>query len=125
MDESESNTELRQQIRQIASSFGMFECVSCANAIQSYLVARGIRGKQVRLHTGSARGKYGNIYHDGLQRNISTNGRHVAIALEVGGQEMMFDNIHPEGILRQVWTSSFHCLAVELGSHFEVDEIEF
>ncbi|NJR52598.1 MAG: hypothetical protein HC780_26530 [Leptolyngbyaceae cyanobacterium CSU_1_3] len=125
MDESEFNAELCQQLKQIASNFSMFEYVSCASAIQLHLVARGIRGKQVMLCTGSARGKYGNIYHDGLQRNISTNGRHVAIAVEVGGQEMMFDNIHSAGILRQAWASSFYCLVIELGGCFEVNEVEF
>jgi Papain fold toxin 2 len=117
--------ELRQQITQIASRFQLFECVACAEAIKEFLSQRKIRGKQIRLYTGKAKGKYGNIYHDGLQRNIATNGRHEGITIEIAGQEIVFDNIHHEGISREAWMANFHCLAIDLGSGFEIMEIEF
>lgn len=88
----------RQQITQVASRFGLFECDTCALAIKEFLILKKIQGKQIKLYTGSAKGKYGNIYHDRLGRNIATNGRHEGIAVNIGGQEIVFDNIHHEGI---------------------------
>lgn len=125
MDESSSDTKLRQQITQVASCFQIFECVACAQAIKEFLTQRGIPGKQVRLYTASAKGKYGNIYHDGLQRNIATNGRHEGIAIELEGEEIIFDNIHPERIPRKTWMSNLYCLALDLGGEFEVTEVKF
>nr|WP_293326046.1 papain fold toxin domain-containing protein [Microcoleus sp. PH2017_30_WIL_O_A] len=53
--------ELRQQISEIASKFKLFECNTCALSIQEFLIQRGISGKKVKIYTGSAKGKYGNI----------------------------------------------------------------
>jgi Papain fold toxin 2 len=117
--------ELRQQITQIASRFQLFECVDCAKALTEFLTQRGIRGKHIKLYTGKAKGKYGNIYHDGLQRNIATNGRHEGILIEIAGQEIVFDNIHHQGISREMWMKNLHCLAMDLGGGFEVTEVEF
>jgi hypothetical protein len=125
MNISGSDDELRQQITQVASRFGLFECTTCVQAIKEFLIERGIAGKQIKLYTGSAKGKYGNIYHDGLGRNIATNGRHEGIAIEIGGEEIIFDNIHHEGIYREAWMRNFYCLAMDLGGGFEVTEIEF
>ncbi len=117
--------ELRQEITQIASRFQLFECVPCASAIKELLILRGIRGKQIQLYTGKAKGKYGNIYHDGLQRNIATNGRHEGILIEIDLIEIIFDNIHHEGIPRNAWMANLHCLAMDLGGGFEITEVEF
>jgi Papain fold toxin 2 len=117
--------ELCQQITQIASCFKLFECVDCAEAIKEFLIQRRIPGKQIKLYTGRAKGKYGNIYHDGLQRNIATNGRHEGILIEIAGEEIVFDNIHPEGITREAWMANLYCLAMDLGGGFEITVIEF
>lgn len=117
--------ELRQQVRQIANRFNLFECVDCAEAIKEFLIQRRIAGKQIKLYTGRAKGKYGNIYHDGLQRNIATNGRHEGIVIEIAGEEIVFDNIHHEGIAREAWMENLYCLAMDLGSGFEITLIEF
>ncbi|XWK88533.1 MAG: papain fold toxin domain-containing protein [Phormidium sp.] len=119
----ESN--LRQQISQIAIGFQLFECNACALAIQEFLIQRRIAGKQVKIYTGNAEGKFGNIYHDDLQQNIATNGHHEGIAVEIDGIEVIFDNIHQEGIPRQDWLAKFYCLALDLGGQFEITEIEF
>lgn len=55
----------------------------------------------------------------------STNGRHEAIAVQINGEELIFDNIHNQGIPRQEWLGKFYCLAIELGGQFEIEEIEF
>jgi Papain fold toxin 2 len=125
MNDLRSDDELRQNITQVASRFGLFECDTCAQAIMEFLLTRQIKGKQIKLYTGSAKGKYGNIYHDGLGRNIATNGRHEGIAIEIGGQEIIFDNIHHQGIARETWIANLHCLALDLGGNWEVTEIEF
>jgi hypothetical protein len=90
--------ELRRQISAIASQFKLFECNICALSIQEFLLLRGISGKKMKIYTGSAKGKYGNIYHDDLKQNISTNRRHEAIAVQINGEELIFDNIHNQGI---------------------------
>lgn len=120
-----SNDELQQQLTEVASRFKLFECTACAQAIREFLIQRGVPGKQVKLYTGRAKGKYGNIYHDGLGKNISTNGRHEGIAVEIEGVEIIFDNIHQEGITREEWMSKFYCVTLDLGGEFEVTEIEF
>jgi hypothetical protein len=120
---NESN--LRQRMTQIARPFQFFECVQCAQAIQEFLIAEGLSGKRIKLYTGSSKGKYGNIYHDRLQRNIATNGRHEGVAVRMDGQEFIFDNIYPEGVLRNEWLAGFYCLALDLGGGFEIAELEF
>ncbi|WP_293162740.1 papain fold toxin domain-containing protein [Okeania sp. SIO2C9] len=117
--------ELRQQISEIASRFQLFECTACALAIKDFLIARGISGKQVKLYTGKAKGKYGNIYHDRLGLNIATNGRHEGIVVEIKGVELIFDNIDNQGVSRQVWLGNLYCVAMDLGGEFEVTEVEF
>lgn len=120
-----SEQELRKQIAHIASRFGLFECDSCANPIKEFLILKKIQGKQIKLYTGRANGKYGNIYHEGLKRNIATNGRHEGIAVNLSQEEIVFDNIHHEGLPRKDWIENLYCLALDLGSDWEVTEIYF
>lgn len=125
MNEYWSEKQLRQEIAKLASRFKLFECDTCAQAIKEFLIQIGISGKEIKLYTGKSKGKYGNIYHDGLQRNIATNGRHQGIAIKIEGEEIVFDNIHYEGISREAWIKNLYCLAIDLGGNFEVTEIEF
>ncbi len=74
-----NDSELRPSITAIASCFRLFECVECATAIRQFLIAQNILGKSINLYTGSTKEPFCNIYHDRLQENISTNGRHEAI----------------------------------------------
>jgi Papain fold toxin 2 len=120
-----ADSELHQQITAIASRFHLFECVECAAAIQQFLITQNISGKSIRLFTGNTREPFCNIYHERLQENISTNGRHEAIAVEINGQELIFDNIHHHGISRVDWMNSFYCPIQDLGAIFQITETEF
>ncbi|MEC4819252.1 MAG: papain fold toxin domain-containing protein [Scytonema sp. PMC 1069.18] len=119
------NLELRSQITSIASSFQIFECVQCAEAIKRFLSKQGIRGKQIKLFTGSTEDPFCNIYHEIQDQNISTNGRHEAIALEIEGTELVFDNIHPQGVLRLDWINNLYCPIKDIGGDFQITEIDF
>ncbi|WP_445636670.1 papain fold toxin domain-containing protein [Nostoc sp. DSM 114161] len=69
-------------------------------------MAQNISGKQISLFTGSTEDPFCNIYHERLQQNISINGRHEAIAVEIDAEELIFDNIHPEGIPKVDWINN-------------------
>jgi phosphopantetheinyl transferase len=116
------SSELRQQIERIARGFELFECVQCAQAIRQFLREKGITGKQIQLSTGSGRKPYCNIYHEDLKENISQNGRHAAIAVVIDGEEVIFDNIHPQGISRRAWLSKLYSPIKDLGRDFQVRE---
>lgn len=117
--------ELRQQLADIASRFQIFKCIQCATAIKEFLILKGIHGKQIKLFTGSAENPYGNIFHEILKENIATNGVHEGISVQIGGEELVFDNIHHQGISRQVWLGNLHCFAQDLGEDFQITEIDF
>lgn len=116
---------MRDKLSAIASSFKIFECVSCAISLRQFLIEQNISGKQISLFTGSKEDPFCNIYHERLQKNISINGRHEAIAVEIDGQELIFDNIHPEGIVRVEWINNLYCPAQDLGGNFQITETEF
>lgn len=92
--------EIHQQITAIAESFQLYECIECATAIKEFLVSQNKTGKMISINTGSTKKPFSNIYHDRLQQNISTNGRHMAILVEIKNKELIFDNIHPKGVSR-------------------------
>ncbi|BAY40879.1 hypothetical protein NIES2111_52690 [Nostoc sp. NIES-2111] len=115
------DSKLRQQITEIASSFHLFECVECANAIRQFLTIQNVPGKIIRLSTGSTKEPFCNIYHELLQENISTNGRHEAIA----GQELIFDNIHPVGISKVNWMNNLYSPIQDIGIDFQISETDF
>ncbi|MEH1834774.1 MAG: papain fold toxin domain-containing protein [Nostoc sp.] len=56
------------------------------------------------------------IYHKRLRQNIFINGRHEAIAVEIDGQKLIFDNIHPEDISRVDWKTAREQGAVLAGA---------
>ncbi|MBC6429982.1 hypothetical protein FM036_03620 [Nostoc sp. HG1] len=116
---------LHSQLSAIAAQFQIFECVPCAVALRQFLIEQNISGKQISLFTGSREDPFCNIYHERLRQNISINGRHEAIAVEIDGQELIFDNIHPEGISRVDWFNNLYCPAQDLGGNFQIIEIEF
>ena len=116
---------LREELKAIAEQYDIFECVPCSEALRQYLIAQKFAGKQISLFTGSTEDPFCNIYHEGLQKNISINGRHVAVAIMIEGQEMVFDNIHPEGIPRQQWLENFYCPIQDLGGEVEITGSNF
>lgn len=118
--------DLRQQIEDIASQFKIFECVECAEAIKKFLTERSINGKHIKLSTGSIEEPFCNIYHELLQENISVNGKHEAIAVNINNGEFVFDNIHPQGVfLKRDWLSKFYCPGQDVGEDFQITEVDF
>jgi Papain fold toxin 2 len=115
----------RQEITSIAEGFPLFSCFDCADAIRRFLIHCQISGKQLFLSTGSTQKPFCNIYCDRLQQNISVNGRHTAIAVLVNGEELIFDNIHPQGVSRVKWMNSFYSPIQDLGQNFQVTEADF
>jgi Papain fold toxin 2 len=120
-----TKASLHSQLSAIAEQFPIFECVPFAIALRQFLIDQNISGKQVSLFTGSTEDPFCNIYHERLQQNISINGRHEAIAVEIDRQELIFDNIHPEGISRVDWINNLYCPAQDLGGNFQITETEF
>ena len=116
------------RVREIASSFENFKCVECAQAIQDYLVSQGIRGKQIKLYTGSLIKPNNYIYDDSvpIEEAISENGRHQGIAIVINDVEIVYDNHHPAGLPRDEWMSNlqFHAKIFN-GWQFQVNEEEF
>ncbi|MBN3924907.1 papain fold toxin domain-containing protein [Nostoc sp. NMS4] len=120
-----SKTSLHCKLSAIAAKFQIFECIPCAIALRQFLIDQNISGKQISLFTGSTEDPFCNIYHERLRQNISINGRHEAIAVAIDGQELIFDNIHPEGISRVDWINNLYCPAQDLGGNFQITETEF
>ncbi|RUT07017.1 hypothetical protein DSM106972_022780 [Dulcicalothrix desertica PCC 7102] len=80
--------------------------------------------RQIKIYTGSQEEPFCNIYHE-IQENISTNGRHEAIAIYINGEEVIFDNIHPQGIARDDWLNNLYCPIMDVGGDFIITEINF
>ncbi len=120
-----SDIELREQIVSIASRFQIFQCIECADAITEWMVIKNIRGKQIVLFTGSSEDPYGNIYHEVRRKNIATNGVHKGIAVELLGEELIFDNINHQGISREAWLNNLYCVIKETGRDFQITETDF
>lgn len=117
--------ELRQQIEDIASQFKVFECVECAEAIKHFLIERNIKGKHIKLFTGSSEDPFSNIYHEVLKQNISVNGRHEAISVSINNGKLIFDNIHPQGVLFREWLNNFYFPERDIGVDFQIMETDF
>lgn len=60
-----------------------------------------------------------------LQQNIATNGQHQGIAVEIQGEELVFDNIEHQGITRKTWINNLYCPIKDAGGDFEITEIDF
>ncbi len=120
-----SDEKLRKHLTNIASRFQIFECDKCAEAIKKILIEKGICGKQIKLFTGSSEEHYGNIYHEFLQQNIATNGQHQGIAVEIEGEELVFDNIEHQVISRAAWINNLYCPIKDAGGDFQLTEIDF
>ena len=114
-----------QRIIKIASGFGIFDCMPCAISIKAFLVKQGIHGKQIQIDTGSQDPIYGRIYDDSIDELIATTGHHQGIAVMIEESEIMFDNIHPQGIQRSVWMQNFYSPILENGQNFIITEILF
>jgi len=119
------NASVCQQVIRIASGFGIFDCIPCARAIKEFLVDQKIPGKHIKLDTGSQDPLYGRIYDDSVGELIATTGHHEGVIIKIDGQEIVFDNIHPPGILRSVWMQNLYSPIQEVGRKFQVTESSF
>ncbi|MEG3439171.1 papain fold toxin domain-containing protein [Pannus brasiliensis CCIBt3594] len=120
-----SDDELHQEITAIARRFRRFKCTECVSAIRKRLLFYSRTGKIIKLYTGDAKGKYGYIYHEVLEKTISTNGKHFAIIVVLNNQELVFDNLHSEGLPLEEWLKNFNCIAMDLCTGFQITEIDF
>ena len=125
MEDTNLNSSLQQEITTIAQTFPIFSCFDCAETIRSFLINHNVPGRQIFLSTGTTQKPFCNIYCDRLQRNISINGKHTAIVLTINQQELIFDNIHTQGISRIEWIDSFYSPIQDLGQDFQITETEF
>ena len=78
-------------------------CDQCARELRKNLIENQISGRWIRIETGSNRGAFGNIWDEGTQQLISFNGYHEANVIKINGQDIVFDNVYPEGKEFQRW----------------------
>lgn len=114
-----------QQIIEIARNYGIFDCIPCARAMKEFLVSQGVHGKHIKLDTGSQDPIYGRIYDDSIGELIATTGHHEGILIEIDGIEVVFDNIHYQGITRLRWMQNLYSPILDVGKEFQITEIYF
>ncbi|QLE58970.1 papain fold toxin domain-containing protein [Nostoc sp. TCL26-01] len=114
-----------QQIIQIANNYGIFDCIPCARAIKEFLESQGVRGKYIKLDTGSQDPIYGRIYDDSIGELIATTGHHEGIIIQIDDIEIVFDNIHYQGITRLDWMENLYSPIMEIGKELQITEIYF
>lgn len=118
--------EIRQEIAEIASLYGVFQCVECSQAIKEFLIARNVRGKHINIDLGRSDLPWSVIYDLRREQQISTNGYHEGISITIDGQEIVFDNIDGSGVTRQEWLQNLTSPTLELGlGSFTIVEEEF
>ncbi len=83
----------------------LLQCDRCAKAVMEWLETNGIDGKILKLRTRNLRERY--IISDRIGKNesITENGQHYGV--EVRGR--IFDNLLPEGLLKEDWLKDFSC----------------
>ena len=114
-----------QELCTIAATFGVFDCIPCARMLKQFLIEHNIPGVQIVLETGSQDPQYGRIYDDSIGELIATTGHHEGIVLQIDEQEIVFDNIHPDGVPKGIWLSNLYSPILEMGQPFQITEIEF
>lgn len=119
------NGDLHRQLTALAQQFQLFECIACAQTLRQFCQDHHIQGRYIILFTGSTEDPFCNIYHEQLQCNISINGYHAAIAVAISQEELVFDNIHPNGVPRIEWLKNFYSPMQDLGQDFKIIESEF
>ncbi len=83
-----------------ARGFKKYQCKECVAAIVKALRSKGVRAEIIEIRTLSRSGQksYHKIFMEGIGE-ISDNGTHLAV--RVG--DVVFDNLHPDGILYELW----------------------
>lgn len=78
-------------------------CDECAELVKIELMRSNISGRHIRLETNAKNGVLGLIWDDGTEQQIATAGFHEAIVVNLGGEEVVFDNIYPQGKPYREW----------------------
>ncbi len=118
------NREIWRNVGEIACSYGILECVGvaslqenrCAIAVMQWLRENGLAGKILRLRTKRRNEVFIICDRHSSGASITENGTHYGV--EVLGK--VFDNLSEEGIPREQWIGSFHCMSEK----FIVDELD-
>lgn len=108
--------EVFQEIAKISSTYTVFQCVDCAQAIKAWLKQNDISGIHLQL---SAIGRMKFIVSDRWQEgqeSIAQTGIHQGI--EIYGK--VFDNLSAEGLDRSNWIADFDCAS----GNFVITELE-
>jgi len=116
------NDDRYQHVIEIARQFGIFDCIPCARAIRAFLTEQHIPHIHLQLDTGSQDPIYGRIYDDSLDELIATTGHHEGIAIMLDGQELIVDNLHPEGLPRSMWLQNLYSPILELDKSYQITE---
>ena len=107
----EVTPEVLEKIANTVNSHKNYRCVECAAELESYLRQQNIAGRRIKLDIPQPIKENGDlIYDDSLDlpdnEAISLNGHHEGIAIIVNGEEMVFDNHHPNGVPTQEWENN-------------------
>ncbi len=78
-------------------------CEQCAHLVKTEMSLRNMVGRHIRLETNGRNGVLGLIWDDGTNQQIATNGFHEAIVIEINKEQMVFDNIYPQGKSLEQW----------------------
>ena len=124
--DSNNLDQIRRQIAEIASQYGVFQCIECSQAIKEFLLGINVKGKQVKLDLRRRDLPWSVIYDLRRGQQIATNGYHEGIAIIIDGEEIIFDNIDYGGVVRQEWLENLTSPTLELGmGSFQIAEEEF
>lgn len=91
-------------LKDIASGYGLFQCVEATKAMIAYMIKKGIDGKIVHLQVQAPpNDKHTNIYSISKNKVISTNGNHFGVLFN----DQIFCNVHPKGLYKDDWYIDF------------------
>ncbi|MCI0446993.1 hypothetical protein L0152_27790, partial [bacterium] len=101
--------------------YGNLQCEPCYKAIRRFLKKEGISGKIIKLYSGTSTIPDGFIIHvDNPNTAISRSGVHYGVAIVIDDQELIFDNLHPQGVSRETWKRNLTFHSKEFfGKEFE------
>jgi Papain fold toxin 2 len=88
---------------QAARGFDRLQCQECAEAVRAALLAAGHTGQLIEIRARGKRDYMVCISFEEGRRSITQNGRHLGV--RVG--DLVFDNLHPLGLLYEAWLRDF------------------
>ncbi|MFL9458191.1 RHS repeat-associated core domain-containing protein [Tolypothrix bouteillei VB521301_2] len=90
-------------------------CDVLAGQIENYFIKEGIpqSGRHIRLETGFNTGEGAYIVDRTTGDVIGTAGYHEGIIVNIDGQEVVFDNLNPNGQLKEAWLQRFYTYGLQ------------